>query len=101
MKIKKGDNVVVLAGKDKGKKAKVLEAFPKEGKVIVEGVNVVKKAQKKQSDKKGGIIEKPMKIDVSNVSIADPKTGKPTRIKTELKDGKKVRVSKRSGVVIA
>lgn len=101
MKIKKGDNIIVIAGKDRGKKGKILESFPREDRVIVEGVNIVKRAQKKTGDKKGGIIEKPMKVHVSNVALMDPKTEKPTRIKIEKKGGKRSRVSKRSGAVIA
>ena len=101
MKIKKGDNVIVIAGKDRSKKGKVLEVFPQEDRVIVEGVNIVKRAQKKTGDKKGGIVEKAMKVHVSNVALMDPKTEKPTRIKIEKKDGKRKRIAKKSGAVIA
>ena len=77
MKIKKGDNVIILAGKDKGKTAKVLKALPAVNKIIVEGVNVAKKHAKRTSnDKKGQIIDRAMPIDVSNVSILDPKDKK-------------------------
>lgn len=100
MKIKKGDKVIVIAGKDKGKKGTVMEAFPSQGKVIVEGIGLVKKHQKPRGNQKGGIVEKPMKIDVSNVSISDPKTGKPTRIGYKTEGGKKVRYSKKTGVEI-
>jgi len=98
MKIKKGDNVIVLAGKDKGKTAKVLVALPKENKVIVEGVHVVKKHQKAtQRGKKGETIEKTLPIHVSNVAVIDPKDKKATRIGYKVEGDKKVRVAKRSG----
>jgi len=102
MKIKKNDMVIVLAGRDKGKTGKVLSVSPKAGKVLVDGINVVKRHQKADAmGNKSGIVEKPLAIDISNVAIRDPKTGKPTRvgIKT-LADGKKVRVAKKSGEVI-
>lgn len=100
-KIKKGDRVVVLTGKDKGKTGEVLQAFPKESKVVVQGVNVVKRHQRATATQQGGIVEKEAKIDVSNVALVDPKDSKPTRVgfKT-LDDGRKVRVAKRSGEVI-
>ena len=98
MKIKKGDNVIVLTGKDKGKKGKVLRTFALMDKVIVEGVNIVKKHQKmKQQGKKGEVIDKTMPMHVSNVALIDAKSGKATRVGSKLVDGKKVRVSKRSG----
>lgn len=98
MKIKKNDNVIVIAGKDKGTKGKVLKVFPNLNKVVVEGVNIAKKHIKKsQGNKSGQIIEKSMPIDVSNVSILDPKTKKPTRIGYVIEEGKKVRISKSSG----
>jgi len=98
MKIKTGDKVIVVAGKDRGKTAKVLEAFPKEDKVLVEGVNMVKKHPKsRKADEKPGIIEKAMPVHVSNVALVDPKSGKPTRIKIERINGKRVRVTKNSG----
>ena len=88
----------MISGKDKGKKAKVLEVFPKEAKITVEGVNMVKKNQRpRRQGEKAGIIEKNMPIHVSNVAIADPKTEKPTRIGYGVKNGKKVRISKKSG----
>lgn len=97
MRIKKGDNVIVLAGKDKGKTGKVLDSLPARGQVIVEGLNKAKKHQKSRGkDKKGGIIEMSMPINVSNVAIVDPKTNKPTRIGYEVRGGKKVRVTKKS-----
>jgi large subunit ribosomal protein L24 len=98
MKIKKGDNVIVISGKDKGKSGKVLEILTKLEKVIVEGVNISKRHTKsKQSGKKGEIIEKTMPIHVSNVMIEDPKTKKASRVGYLTQDGKKVRVSKKSG----
>ncbi len=98
MKIKKGDNVIVLAGKNKGKTAKVLRAIPAENKVIVEGVNVVKKHQKAtQRGKKGTTVEKTLPIHVSNVAIVDPKDNKPTRVGYKVEGDKKVRIAKRSG----
>lgn len=101
MKIKKGDNVVVTTGKDKGKKGEVLKTMPEKSRVIVQGVNVVKKHTKPTQISAGGIIEKELSIHVSNVSIADPKTDKPTRVGYQtLKGGKKVRVAKASGETI-
>ena len=101
MKIKKGDQVIVNTGKDKGKKGEVLKTMPDKSRVIVQGVNVVKKHTKPTQTSAGGIVEKELSIHVSNVAVADPKEDKPTRVgyKT-LKDGKKVRVAKRSGETI-
>lgn len=98
LKIKKGDQVVVLAGRDKGAKGEVLKVIPAESRVIVQGVNIVTKHQKPSQLSPGGLQKKELPIHVSNVAIADPKTGEATRIgyKT-LKDGKKVRVAKKSG----
>lgn len=98
MKIKKGDSVIVLTGKDKGKKGEVLRAIPTENRVVVSGVKVVKKHTKPTQFSAGGIEDKELSIHVSNVALADPKNGKATRVgyKT-LKDGKKVRVAKKSG----
>ncbi|MDH3706239.1 MAG: 50S ribosomal protein L24 [Acidimicrobiia bacterium] len=100
MKIKKGDTVEVLAGKDRGKQGEVMFALPDQGKVIVEGVNMVKKHQKPtRATMQGGIIDKDMPIDVSNVAIVSPSDGKPTRIGYRFTpDGRKVRVCKRTGV---
>jgi large subunit ribosomal protein L24 len=98
MKIKKGDNVIVLAGKNKGKKSKVLRALPKENKVIVEGVNVVKKHQKStKRGKKGETVDKTLPIHVSNVALLDPKSGKATRVSYKKEGDKKVRVAQKSG----
>lgn len=102
MKIKKGDQVVVLAGKNKGAKGEVLQAMPKDSRVLVSGVNVVKKHRKPtQENPQGGIdsVERP--IHVSNVALLDPKEDKATRVGYKvLKDGKKVRVAKRSGETV-
>ncbi|MBI1998791.1 MAG: 50S ribosomal protein L24 [Parcubacteria group bacterium] len=101
MNIKKGDNVIVITGKDRGKKGKVTQVFPKENRVVVENVNLKKHHQKpRKSGEKGQIISVAAPIDVSNVMIADPKTGTPTRIGMRMEKGKKVRVAKKSGVEI-
>ncbi len=101
MRIKKGDQVIVIAGRDKGKTGEVLRAMPKDGKVLVQGVNVVKKHQKPTQTAPGGIVEKSMPIDVSNVSLIDPKDGKATRVGYKVLDGgRKVRVAKRSGEIM-
>ncbi|WOK37641.1 50S ribosomal protein L24 [Sphingomonas sp. C3-2] len=100
-KIKKGDTVVVLSGKDKGRTGEVTKSLPKEGKVIVAGVNVATRHRKPtQANPQGGLerIEAPMHI--SKVAIADPKDGKATRVRFEVKDGKKVRVAVKSGEVL-
>ena len=101
MKIKKGDSVVVLTGKDKGKKGEVLKTLTAKRRVIVQGVNVATKHKKPTQFSPGGIEKEELSIDVSNVALADPKGGKATRVgyKT-LKDGKKVRVAKKSGETI-
>jgi len=101
MKIKKGDNVIVIAGKDKGKSGKVLRALPKMERVIVEDVNVAKRHQKgRRSGETGQIIDKTLPIHISNVALADPKSGKPTRVGIKEEGGKRVRVAKKSGTVI-
>lgn len=101
LKLRKGDHVVVLAGKDKGKGGEVLKVLPKEEKVIVRGVNSIRRHQRQTPNQDGGIISREAPIHVSNLAIEDPKDGKPTRIgwKT-LNDGRKVRFAKRSGEVI-
>lgn len=100
-KIRKGDKVVVLTGKDKGRSGEVLRVLPKDDKAVVRGVNVVRRHQKQSQSQEGGIISKEAPIHLSNIAIADPKDGKPTRIGFRVeKDGKKVRVAKRSGEVI-
>jgi large subunit ribosomal protein L24 len=101
MKIKKGDKVIVITGKDKGKTGEVTKAMPKENKVIVSGVNLVKRHQKPSQENAGGIVSKEMPIHVSNVALVDPKTGKATRVAMRVEEGgRKVRVAKRSGDVI-
>ena len=101
LKVKKGDKVVVLAGKDKGKTGEVLKAFPRDNKVIVQGINMIKRHQKPSTVAQGGIIEREAKIHVSNVAHVDPKDNKPTRVGfKKLEDGSKVRIAKRSGEVI-
>ena len=99
MKIKKGDNVKVIAGKDKGRTGKVIRAFPRESKVIVEGVNVNKRHQKpKKANQQGQIIDKTLPVHVSNVQLIDPKSGEVTRIGRKIVKGKNVRFARRSGV---
>jgi large subunit ribosomal protein L24 len=99
-KIRKGDKVVVLAGKDKGRNGEVLRVMPKDDKAVVRGVNIVRKHQKQSQSQEGGIISKEAPIHLSNIAIADPKDGKATRVGFEVRDGKKVRVAKRSGAVL-
>jgi large subunit ribosomal protein L24 len=101
LNVKKGDRVVVIAGKDKGKQGEVIAAFPSEERVVVQGVNKVKKHQRATAANPGGIVEQEASIHVSNVAHVDPKDNKPTRIGVKvLEDGRKVRVAKRSGEVI-
>ena len=99
--IKKDDNVIVLTGRDKGKKGKVIKVFPKEDRALVAGVNVVKRHQRQTQKEQGGIVTKEAPIHLSNIAHVDPKSGKPTRIgfKT-MADGSKVRFAKKSGEVI-
>ncbi|WP_458415189.1 50S ribosomal protein L24 [Schinkia sp. CFF1] len=98
MHVKKGDKVQVISGKDKGKQGIILEAFPKKDRVLVEGVNVIKKHSKpSQLNPQGGIISQEAPIHVSNVMPIDPKTGNPTRVGYKVVDGKKVRIAKKSG----
>ena len=100
-KIKKGDSVVVLSGKDKGRTGTVSQVLPKDGKVVVEGVNIVARHRKpSQQNPQGGIDRFPAPMHISKVAVADPKTGKPTRVRFEVKDGKKVRVAVKSGETI-
>ena len=99
-KIRKGDKVVVLAGKDKGRTGEVLSVQPKDGKAVVRGVNQVRRHQKQSQSQEGGIITKEAPIDLSNLAIADPKDGKPTRVGFRIEGDKKVRIAKRSGEVI-
>jgi len=99
--IKKDDSVIVISGRDKGKKGKVLKVFPKEDRALVQGVNVVKRHQRQTQKEQGGIVSKEAPIHLSNIAHVDPKSGKPTRIgfKT-MADGSKVRFAKKSGEVI-
>lgn len=99
-KIRKDDEVVVLTGRDKGKKGKVMSVNPTEGRAIVQGINLVKRHTKPTQTSQGGIIEKEAPINISNLSLLDPKDGKATRVGFKIEDGKKVRVAKRSGEVI-
>lgn len=100
-KIRKGDKVEVLTGRDKGKRGEVIAVLPSEGRAMVRGVNVVKRHQRPTQFNEGGIIQKEAAIQLSNLAVVDPKEDKPTRVgfKT-LDDGRKVRVAKRSGEVI-
>ena len=100
-KIKKGDTVVILAGKDKGRSGEVLKVMPKETKALVRGINLVRRHQKQSASQEGGIISKEAPIHLSNLAVGDPKDGKPSRVGFQTqKDGKKVRVAKRSGEFI-
>ncbi|HJA41610.1 MAG TPA: 50S ribosomal protein L24 [Firmicutes bacterium] len=98
MHVKKGDKVKVISGKDKGQVGTILEAYPKKDRVLVEGVNMIKKHSKPSNDNpQGGIITKEAPIHVSNVMPLDPKTGEPTRVGYKMVDNKKVRIAKKSG----
>jgi large subunit ribosomal protein L24 len=100
-KIKKGDKVVVLSGKDKGKHGEVTKAMPKDGKVIVSGVNIITRHRKpSQTNPQGGLERAEAPLHVSKVALEDPKSGRPTRVRFEIRDGKKVRVAARSGELI-
>jgi large subunit ribosomal protein L24 len=100
-KIKKGDSVVVRSGKDKGRTGTVLQVLPKDDKVLVSGLNVAVRHRKpSQENPQGGIDRREAPMHISKVSLADPKDGKPTRVRFETKDGKKVRVAVKSGETI-
>jgi large subunit ribosomal protein L24 len=103
-KIKKGDKVVVIAGRDKGRTGEVIEMRRDDGRVLVRGVNIVKRHQRQTAQQEGGIISKELPIHLSNIALADPKDGKPTRVGFKLvgkgEDRKLVRVAKRSGVEV-
>ncbi|PQA85423.1 50S ribosomal protein L24 [Hyphococcus luteus] len=99
-KIKKGDKVIVLAGRDRGAEGEVIEVMPKADRVVVRGVNVIKKHQRQTPQQEGGIITREAPLHVSNVALKDPSTGKATRVGFKVEDGKKVRVAKASGEVI-
>lgn len=100
--VRKGDEVVVISGKDRGKKGKILAAFPSEQRVLIEGINIVKRHTKPNAAyPQGGIVDKEAPVHVSNVMLIDPKTSEPTRVgKKILKDGTKVRYAKKSGEVL-
>jgi len=101
LKIKKGDRVIVLTGRDKGKQGEVIQVMPKENRALVRGVNVVRRHTRQTAQTQGGIISKEAAIDLSNLALEDPKDGKPTRVGFKvLEDGKKVRFAKRSGETI-
>ena len=100
-KIKKGDKVVVVTGRDKGRTGEVIRVMPKEARALVRGVNLVKRHQRQTMNQEGGIIQKEAPVHLSNLALADPKDGKPTRVGFKvLDDGRKVRFAKRSGDLI-
>jgi len=100
-RIRKGDRVVVLTGRDKGRTGEVIEVRPTENRAVVRGINMVKRHQKQTAQQEGGIISKEAPVHLSNLAYADPKDGKPTRIGFKIMaDGRKLRVAKRSGVEI-
>jgi large subunit ribosomal protein L24 len=100
-KIRKGDNVIVLSGRDRGRRGEVIQVMPDEGRALVRGIHMVKRHQRQTAAQDGGIISKESSIHLSNLAIADPKDGKPSRVGFKLMaDGKKVRVAKRSGAEI-
>jgi large subunit ribosomal protein L24 len=100
-KIRRGDRVVVLAGRDKGKKGEVFQILPDAGRALVRGVNMVRRHQKQTAQQEGGIIAREAAIQLSNIAVEDPKDGRPTRVGFKvLPDGTKVRVAKRSGEII-
>ena len=100
-KIRKGDKVIVLTGRDKGRTGEVIEVRPEQERALVRGVNMVKRHQKQSAQQEGGIVSKEATVHLSNLALADPKDGKPTRVGfSVLPDGRKVRVAKRSGVEI-
>ena len=100
LKIKKGDQVIVLSGEDKGKTGEVVKSMPKESKVVVQGINLVKRHTKPSQTTPGGIVTKEAPINVSNVAIVDPKSGKASKIGYKEVNGNKVRVARKSGEVI-
>ena len=101
LKIKKGDRVTVIAGKDKGRSGDVVNVLPKENRAIVSGINVARRHQRQTAGQEGGIVNKELPIEISNLALLDPKDNKPTRVGYKvLDDGRKVRVAKRSGEVI-
>lgn len=100
-RIRKGDDVIVLAGRDKGKRGEVMSVFPKEDRAIVQGINLVKRHTKPSQTTQGGMVSKELSIHLSNLALIDPKTNEPTRVGYKLQeDGTKVRYAKKSGDVI-
>ena len=99
-KIRKGDKVVVLTGRDKGRSGEVIEMRPSEGRALVRGIHMVKRHQKQTAQQEGGIVSKESSLHLSNLAVADPKDGKPTRVGFKMVGDKKVRFAKRSGVEI-
>ncbi len=100
-KLKKGDSVVMLTGKDKGRTGEIVKMMPKTGKAVVQGINMIKRHQRQTAGQEAGIISREAAVQVSNLALADPKDGKATRVGFKiLDDGRKVRVAKRSGEVI-
>jgi large subunit ribosomal protein L24 len=101
LKIKKGDRVIVITGRDRGKQGEVMRVIPAERRAFVRGVNVVQKHQRQSATMEGGIIAKEAPIDISNIALIDPKSGKPTRVGYKIMDdGRKVRIARKSGEVI-
>ena len=100
MKIKKGDNVVVISGRDRGKQGEVLRVFPAESRLVVQGVHVARRHTRQTMGNPGGIVDKELTIHVSNVAHLDPSSGKPTRVGYKTVDGRKVRFARRSGEVL-
>ena len=99
-RLKKGDSVVVTTGKDKGRTGTIVRLMPKDDRAIVQGVNMVKRHQRQTQTDEGGIKAKEASIHLSNLMLADPKDGSPTRVRIETRDGKRVRVAKRSGELV-
>jgi large subunit ribosomal protein L24 len=100
-KIRKGDKVIVLCGRDKGRSGEVIEVRPAEGRALVRGINMVKRHQRQTAQQEGGIISKELPVHLSNIAIVDPKDGKPTRVGFKVQpDGRKIRIAKRSGAEI-
>jgi large subunit ribosomal protein L24 len=97
LKVKKGDKVVVITGRDKGKRGEILEVLRAENRVIVQGVNLAQRHQKQSMQQEGGIVQKELSIHVSNVALIDPKSDKPTRVGYKMDGERKVRVARRSG----
>ena len=101
LKIRKGDKVVVITGKDKGKQGEIIRVIPSENRALVRGINLVKRHTRQTAAQQGGIVSKEAPVHLSNLAVADPKDGKPTRIGFKiLKDGRKVRIARRSGEAI-